>query len=93
MYVNEEEDLEVQPPMKVLSLMDLYNLRNYALYELLKNKPWEKVPQIISAQKENDCNAFYQHRPVQASYIEMDSSLLQTFDLSGPTYFQSMENV
>ena len=52
MYVNEEEDLEVLPPMKVLDLMDIYNLRRYVLYEFLKNKPWDRVPQIVSAKKD-----------------------------------------
>ena len=59
MYVNEEEDLEVSPAMKITNLMDLYDRRNYILYKFIKENPWEKVPQIITVQKENDCNAFY----------------------------------
>ena len=62
MYANEEEELEILPPVKIFDLMDLYDRRNYVLYKFLKENPWQ-----------NDLTAYYQHRPVQATYIEMDS--------------------
>ena len=51
MYVNEEEDLEVSPAIKITDLMELYDRRNYILYKFIKENPWEKVPQIITVQK------------------------------------------
>ena len=48
MYVNEEEDLEVSPAMKITDLMELYDRRNYILYKFIKENQWEKVPQIIT---------------------------------------------
>ena len=51
------------------------------------------MPHVSENQLQNDRNAYYQHNPEQGKYIEMDSRMLQEFDLNSPTYFKSMESV